>query len=423
MGRASWRYGHRRALALDQHPPQELAGHRPRQLVDDLDRGQPLVRRDAARRRTRAARPRSTAPRATTHAFGRSPSRSSGTPATAASATAGWLTSTASSSAGATWKPRTLISSLRRSTRETLAVLVDAAEVAGVQPAVGVDAWRPWRPGRRGSRPSAAARAPTPRRPAADARAVAVDARASVPAAACRRDPAASARVGERGDRDQRAGLGHAVALADDAAEPLGGGALERGGPAGAPPLPSSAQRREVVATSTTGWCASAASSGGATSAWSTPCVLHRAQHHLEVEARERDDRRAARRARGAARRLQAHAVEERREPEHPLALATGTGPPSGRGWRRARGGSARPASAGRSCRSTAAGPRRRRVGPRAAARLARPSAPSDGSPSSSTSSTPACAAASRAVAASGPDGDEDAAPARAAAGRRARAR
>jgi hypothetical protein len=35
MGRASWRYGHRRALALDQDAPQELAGHRPRQLVGD----------------------------------------------------------------------------------------------------------------------------------------------------------------------------------------------------------------------------------------------------------------------------------------------------------------------------------------------------------------------------------------------------
>ena len=53
-------------------------------------------------------------PLTTTHALGRSPLRSSGTPATQASATAGWLVSTASSSAGATWKPLTLISSLSR---------------------------------------------------------------------------------------------------------------------------------------------------------------------------------------------------------------------------------------------------------------------------------------------------------------------
>ena len=57
----------------------------------DLDRDQPLVRRDALRRRRRAARSTSTGPLATIHAFGRSPLRSSGTPATQASATAGWL--------------------------------------------------------------------------------------------------------------------------------------------------------------------------------------------------------------------------------------------------------------------------------------------------------------------------------------------
>ena len=36
-----------RALALQQHAPQELAGHRPRELVDRLDGDQLLVRRDA----------------------------------------------------------------------------------------------------------------------------------------------------------------------------------------------------------------------------------------------------------------------------------------------------------------------------------------------------------------------------------------
>ena len=44
-----------------------------------------------------------------------SPSAASGTPNTAQSATAGCPCSTASISAGATWKPRTLIISLDRS--------------------------------------------------------------------------------------------------------------------------------------------------------------------------------------------------------------------------------------------------------------------------------------------------------------------
>ena len=54
-----------------------------------------------------------------TAATGTSPRRSSGTPKTAQSITAGWPCSTASISAGATWKPLTLIISLQRSVRWT----------------------------------------------------------------------------------------------------------------------------------------------------------------------------------------------------------------------------------------------------------------------------------------------------------------
>src|SRR5256886_9321899 len=52
----------------------------------------------------------------TTNAFGTSPHSSSGMGITAASATAGCVHSSASSSAGATWKPLYLISSFNRST-------------------------------------------------------------------------------------------------------------------------------------------------------------------------------------------------------------------------------------------------------------------------------------------------------------------
>ncbi len=54
--------------------------------------------------------------RLTTNAFGTSPAMSSGEGITAASATAGCCTKSASSSAGGTWKPRYLMSSFRRST-------------------------------------------------------------------------------------------------------------------------------------------------------------------------------------------------------------------------------------------------------------------------------------------------------------------
>ena len=57
--------------------------------------------------------------RRTTYAAGTSPASSSGRPITAASATAGWVSSRASSSAGATWKPLYLMSSLSRSTTNT----------------------------------------------------------------------------------------------------------------------------------------------------------------------------------------------------------------------------------------------------------------------------------------------------------------
>ena len=54
-----------------------------------------------------------------TAATGTSPARASGTPNTAQSITAGWPCKTASISAGATWKPLTLIISLLRSVRWT----------------------------------------------------------------------------------------------------------------------------------------------------------------------------------------------------------------------------------------------------------------------------------------------------------------
>ena len=54
-----------------------------------------------------------------TAATGTSPARSSAMPNTAQSSTAGWPCSTASTSAGATWKPLTLIISLERSVRWT----------------------------------------------------------------------------------------------------------------------------------------------------------------------------------------------------------------------------------------------------------------------------------------------------------------
>ena len=54
---------------------------------------------------------------ATTIALTVSPQRSSGTPITAASASAGWAASTFSTSAGYTFSPPVMIMSLARSTR------------------------------------------------------------------------------------------------------------------------------------------------------------------------------------------------------------------------------------------------------------------------------------------------------------------
>ena len=73
-----------------------------RDLVDELDRAHLLVGRHALgdeRDHLLGGDRRA----ATTNAFGTSPASSSGTPITAASAIAGWVSSSASSSAGATW--------------------------------------------------------------------------------------------------------------------------------------------------------------------------------------------------------------------------------------------------------------------------------------------------------------------------------
>ena len=292
MGRASWRYGHRRALALDQDAPQELAGHRPRQLVDRPRSRPAACTARRARRRRRAARPRSTAPRATTHAFGRSPLRLVGHAGHRRVGHRRVLEQHCSSSAGATWKPLTLISSLLRPVSVDVAVLVDGAEIAGVQPAVGVE-----RDGRGGGVVAVAGEQLRPAHPhlavdhlrlgardqaaaAADAdRLRLVEARQRPPAGRPRRCRSPADEAAERSPAARSSAAVQRRAAAADAARSARGRRPRRAG--GGRARPAAAAPRAPAA---------------------TRCVLHRAQHHLEVEAREGDDRRAARRARGGAR-------------------------------------------------------------------------------------------------------------------------
>ena len=204
------------------------------------------------------------------------------------------------------------------------------------------------------------------------------------------RPPAASATARRAGDRDQRR-------------RPRSCRSPGRRGPS-PPPRPARgsaswcaaaadrAQRGQVEARDG-GWCASAASSGGATSACAPRWVLHRrAAYHLEVEARQRDHRAAARQP-VIEHATQAHAVEERREAEHALALVrSGTRRPSARRSPRARAWVSwtRLRQAGRAARGEqerdVVGVRPRAGGGPAAAITAA----NDGSPSTSTSSTPA---------------------------------
>ena len=127
------------ALALDEHAPQDLARGRLRDLVDELDGAHPLLRRDALARRTPSARPASTSPRGTTNAFGTSPASSSGIAITAASATCGMGQQHRLELGGRDLVALVLDQLLEPVDDLRAAVGVDGADVAGVEPALGVD--------------------------------------------------------------------------------------------------------------------------------------------------------------------------------------------------------------------------------------------------------------------------------------------
>ncbi len=106
----------RQSFFLDQHSPENLSGRRLRNRVDEVHVLDALVVRDLRLRGRPSPLPRSDGSRLTTIAFGTSPQCSSATGITATSAICGCFSSNDSSSAGATWKPLTLISSFNRST-------------------------------------------------------------------------------------------------------------------------------------------------------------------------------------------------------------------------------------------------------------------------------------------------------------------
>src|SRR4030095_7910655 len=103
----------RRVVA--EHPAEQLAGRGAGDLVDEADAAQALVGSDPVGHPGLELGRAHLGPRG--HRRQRQlPASGSGRGTTAASATAGWAQSSASSSAGATWAPLYLMSSLSRST-------------------------------------------------------------------------------------------------------------------------------------------------------------------------------------------------------------------------------------------------------------------------------------------------------------------
>ena len=226
----------------------------------------------------------------TTNATGTSPVRSSGRPTTAASVTAGCVSSSASSSAGATWK------------RVDLDQVLDPVDDEDV--AVGVDA-------RRGRRCAASRRSSTcgPRTHSSPS--------TSLTSVSGHRPPDRAGRrpAGAGPARRSRRGLRQAVALADARVrEPRGDRRLQRGAERRAAGDDQLAGRSW---SSTVGSCASRAISGGGTAS----TVTRWRSISREVEARRGDDGRARRERRGE-RDHEAHDVEERRQREHHVVAA-----------------------------------------------------------------------------------------------------
>ena len=116
----------------------ELAGRSLGQLVDHHHPARHLVGGEPVEPRTGAGRARSgVAPVAgTTAAATSSPSRGSGTAKVTASATAGWSSSTSSTSRGDTFSPPRLIMLLRSPGERQEPLGVEAAQVTGAEPAV-----------------------------------------------------------------------------------------------------------------------------------------------------------------------------------------------------------------------------------------------------------------------------------------------
>ena len=118
---------------------QDLPGRRLRNLVDDLDVAQLLVRRDALGDVRHDLVRRVTSPCATTNAFGTSPASSSATGTTAASAMAGCASEHRLELRGCDLHTLVLDQLLHAVDDEEAVVLVGVADVAGVQPPVRVD--------------------------------------------------------------------------------------------------------------------------------------------------------------------------------------------------------------------------------------------------------------------------------------------
>ena len=144
---------------------EHLAGQVAGERVDELDLarhlevGQPLLgERDHVVLGERRAVPR------TTYALPTSPSRSSGTPTTATSATPVERAQRLLDLGRVDVEAAGDVHVLEPVGDRQVAVLVERADVAGVQPAVGVDRLARWPPGRRGSRASRSRRGAAARR-------------------------------------------------------------------------------------------------------------------------------------------------------------------------------------------------------------------------------------------------------------------